>query len=59
MTYQGLLDFIASKMRMSHIYQPVMIKRLLEAGGISHQSEIAKAILQYDQAQLGYCKSSK
>ena len=54
MTYQGLLDFIASKMRMSHIYQPVMIKRLLEAGGISHQTEIAKAILQYDQAQLEY-----
>ncbi len=54
MTYHELLEFIASKMRMSHIYQPVMIKRLLEAGGISHQTEIAKAILQYDQAQLEY-----
>jgi ATP adenylyltransferase len=54
MTYKELLEFIASKMRMSHIYQPVMIKRLLEAGGISHQTEIAKAILQYDQAQLEY-----
>ena len=41
-------------MRMSHIYQPVMIKRLLEAGGISHQDDIAKAILQYDEAQLEY-----
>ena len=39
---------------MSHIYQPVMIKRLLETGGISHQDDIAKAILQYDEAQLEY-----
>ncbi len=39
---------------MSHIYQPVMLKRLLEAGGISHQTDIARAILQYDQSQLEY-----
>ncbi|MBT7093263.1 MAG: HIT domain-containing protein [Bacteroidetes bacterium] len=31
-----------------------MIKRLLETGGISHQDDIAKAILQYDEAQLEY-----
>ena len=54
MTYKELSEFIKAKMKMSHIYQPVMIKRLLEAGGLSHQSEIAKAILQYDQAQLEY-----
>jgi|SaaInlV_120m_DNA_4_1040238.scaffolds.fasta_scaffold172987_1 hypothetical protein len=29
MTYEQLHEFINSKMRMSHIYQPVMIKRLL------------------------------
>jgi ATP adenylyltransferase len=54
MTYNQLHEFIKSKMRMSHIYQPVMIKRLLESGGLSHQDEIAKAILQYDEAQLEY-----
>jgi len=41
-------------MRMSHIYQPVMLKRLLESGGISHEKEIAKAILSYDQSQEEY-----
>ena len=54
MNYKQLSEFIKSKMRMSHIYQPVMIKRLLESGGLSHQDEIAKAILQYDKAQLEY-----
>jgi len=54
MNYKQLSDFIKNKMRMSHIYQPVMIKRLLEAGGISHQNDIARAILQYDEAQLEY-----
>ena len=54
MTYKQLYEFIKNKMRMSHIYQPVMIKRLLETGGISHQDDIAKAILQYDEAQLEY-----
>ncbi len=52
--FQQLFEFIKNQMRMSHIYQPVMIKRLLEAGGVSHQNEIAKTILQYDQAQLEY-----
>ena len=54
MNYVQISDFIKNKMRMSHIYQPVMIKRLLESGGFSHQDEIAKAILQYDEAQLEY-----
>ena len=54
MTYKQLHEFIKTRMRMSHIYQPVMIKRLLEAGGISHQDDIAKTILQYDEAQLEY-----
>jgi ATP adenylyltransferase len=54
MNYLQLSEFIKTKMRMSHIYQPVMLKRLLEAGGISHQTDIARAILQYDQSQLEY-----
>ena len=28
-----LEDFIRNKMKMSHIYQPVMLKVLLESGG--------------------------
>ncbi len=54
MNYNQLSEFLKTKIRMSHIYQPVMIKRLLESGGLSHQDEIAKAILQYDETQLEY-----
>ena len=32
-SFQHLRDFIRKQMRMSHIYQPVMIKELLVRGG--------------------------
>jgi hypothetical protein len=54
MTFTDLKEFLESQMRMSHIYQPVMIKHLLEKGGISTDLEIAKEIAQYDQSQVEY-----
>lgn len=57
MTYGQLLDFIEHRMRMSHVYQPVMLKVLLEAGGKASFKEIAKAILLRDQSQLEYYQS--
>ena len=39
---------------MSHIYQPVMIKTLLENGGAATTEEIATSLLPYDQSQLEY-----
>ena len=39
---------------MSHIYQPVMIKTLLENGGAATTEEIATSLLAYDQSQLEY-----
>lgn len=39
---------------MSHIYQPVMIKVLLENGGVADKTNIAKTILSYDFSQLEY-----
>jgi diadenosine tetraphosphate (Ap4A) HIT family hydrolase len=41
-------------MRMSHIYQPVMIKALLRNGGRLSTKEIAKEILIYDISQIEY-----
>jgi hypothetical protein len=32
-TYSKLSDFIENKMRMSHIYQPVMLAELLKQNG--------------------------
>ena len=49
-----LKHFITKKMRMSHIYQPVMIKALLENGGEATTEEIATRLLAYDQSQVEY-----
>ncbi len=39
---------------MSHIYQPVMIKVLLENGGVANKKTIAQNILSYDFSQVEY-----
>jgi ATP adenylyltransferase len=39
---------------MSHIYQPVMLKTLLQRGGEATVGEIAKALLSYDRSQVEY-----
>ena len=49
-----LHHFISQKMRMAHIYQPVMIKALLENGGEATTEEIATSLLAYDQSQVEY-----
>jgi diadenosine tetraphosphate (Ap4A) HIT family hydrolase len=49
-----LKDFIENRMSMSHIYQPVMIKVLLEGGGIAHKKNIAQNILSFDFSQVEY-----
>jgi ATP adenylyltransferase len=54
MNYQNLKEFLAEKMRMSHIYQPVMLKRLLEGKGSATDKEIAQTLLNYDPSQLEY-----
>jgi len=54
MTFQEIKSFLESKMRMSHIYQPVMIKHLLEQGGNATDKEIAHDISKYNQSQIEY-----
>ena len=49
-----LSDFIQNKMRMSHIYQPVMLMELLKRRGNASRREIAAALLQRDGSQLEY-----
>jgi ATP adenylyltransferase len=43
-------------MRMSHIYQPVMLITLLENNGKCHEKTIAGALLSNDQSQIEYFK---
>lgn len=35
MTFETLCDFIKTKMRMSRIYQPLLIKSLIECDGMA------------------------
>ena len=54
MTYKEICDFIENKMRMSHIYQPLLIKTLVESEGISTTRKIALEFLRYDESQIQY-----
>ena len=53
-SFEHLRDFIQKRMRMSHIYQPVMIKELLKRGGKTSIRNIAAAFLARDASQLEY-----
>jgi ATP adenylyltransferase len=54
MNFEDVLNFIESRMRMSHIYQPVMLMALLRSRGELSEREIAKAILAHDESQIEY-----
>ena len=52
--YKNLKKFLEKDMRMSHIYQPVMIKTLLKHKGSAEISRIAQDLLSYDTSQKEY-----
>jgi diadenosine tetraphosphate (Ap4A) HIT family hydrolase len=52
--FTQLRSFITTKMRMAHIYQPLMIRTLVEAGGTASIRSIAAAFLARDESQLEY-----
>ncbi|WP_199533423.1 HIT family protein [Rhodovulum sp. 12E13] len=54
LSYAQLESYIREQMRMSHIYQPVMLRVLLEQGGTASIEDIAKALLSYDRSQVEY-----
>ena len=49
-----LHEYITNRMKMSRIYQPVMLKVLLENNGEASIEQIASALLSYDQSQVEY-----
>lgn len=53
-SFESLKDYLENYMRMSHIYQPVMIWTLLRNGGEASETQIAKEIAGHDQAQIEY-----
>jgi ATP adenylyltransferase len=52
--YKTLKNFIREEMRMSHIYQPVMLMKLLQNRGKAKIRDIAKSLLSHDQSQIEY-----
>lgn len=54
LAYRTLAKFITEKMRMSHIYQPVMLMALIKGNGRATIREIAAAFLSNDESQLEY-----
>jgi len=54
MTFENLKAFLTSKMRLSHIYQPLLIKALIESGGSSTIRQMATTFLSSDESQIIY-----
>jgi 5-methylcytosine-specific restriction endonuclease McrA len=51
---ERLRRFLENEMTMSHVYQPVMIRTILEGGGAATRRQIASAFLAADLSQLEY-----
>jgi diadenosine tetraphosphate (Ap4A) HIT family hydrolase len=58
MKYKELKAFIQGKMRMSHIYQPLLIKILVESGGSATIRQLALSFLGYDESQIRYYETT-
>jgi len=54
MRFDDLLHFIERDMRMAHVYQPVMLRVLLDRAGQANRDDIARALLYQDRSQLEY-----
>ena len=54
MRFDDLLAFVTERMRMSHIYQPLLIRALADAGGAATLRQLAHAFLVQDESQLRF-----
>jgi len=52
--FQRIQYFLLHEMRMSHIYQPVMIREMLQGDGKASETQIARALLAEDRSQIEY-----
>jgi hypothetical protein len=54
MHFDELLQFVQRDMRMSHVYQPVMLRELLRRNGRVTVADIARVLLNEDRSQIEY-----
>ena len=52
--FHQLQAFLTSQMRMSHLYQPLMLRTLIEKGGYASLRDIASGFLAHDESQIEY-----
>jgi ATP adenylyltransferase len=52
--FEDLVQFLERDMRMSHVYQPVMLRLLLGRNGRASVQDVARALLNEDRSQLEY-----
>jgi ATP adenylyltransferase len=55
-SYEQLADFVENRMRMSHVYQPVMLMTLLREDCKRSTEELTKAILAHGAAEFRGCR---
>ena len=53
-TYEQLARFISQEMRMSHVYQPVMLREVLQHRGSASVNDVARALLSEDRSEIEY-----
>jgi hypothetical protein len=53
-TADQIIEFVRDRMRMSHVYQPLLIRALVRAGGSATLRQLATALLVEDESQLLY-----
>lgn len=54
MKFGELIEFLNNKMWMNHIYQPLVIKTLIESGGHATVRQLAITLLDHDEGQIIY-----
>jgi ATP adenylyltransferase len=54
MTFDELKQFLLKKMRLSHVYQPLLIRTLIDSGGSATVRQLAVTFLTNDESQLMY-----
>jgi ATP adenylyltransferase len=54
MNYEELRDFLTHTMRLNHVYQPLLVKTLIEIGGTATIRQLATVFLTQDESQIAY-----
>jgi len=53
-TFDEFVKFLGTEMRMSHVYQPILIRALVDAGGSATIRHLAQTLLLQDESQIQF-----